>query len=151
MKYLKAIISWIGMVIAGMWGGQRDKAVRRQGVPSIAIATGWSFGWRWQYLGFIWLAIILTMGYGVDSKLGELLGHTEWLIRLVYGLLLSLPFYLFGLWRGLIASCALILAYSIHAGRLCGFMGYDILIEDLVRFGVLGALVIINIIKRRKS
>jgi hypothetical protein len=103
MKWIKAIIAWFGIVISGMAGGQGKlggKAPRRFGIPAIAIFTGWSFGWSWKYLAFLLLIPLLSMGYGVDSHLGAICGHIEWLIRLVYALLLSLPFFIFGLWRG---------------------------------------------------
>ena len=154
MKWIKAITAWFGMVIAGMAGGQGKtggKAPRRFGIPAIAIFTGWSFGWSWKYLAFLLLIPLLSMGYGVDSQLGAICGHIEWLIRLVYALLLSLPFYVFGWLRGVVASVALVIAFQLSLPSLGHISWFgDLLGDDIVRYGVLGALVIFNIMKKKK-
>ena len=147
MKALKAILAWLGIVLSGMYGGQKNKAVRRFGIPAISIGFGLSMGWRWQYLAFLGFIPVLIMGYGVDSVLGGLLGHIEWLIRLVYAMLLSLPFLFFGLFRWVVAAALLVLAFQIHAGSLGVIWGMDILIEDIVRYGVLGGLIVFNVLK----
>ena len=136
------VVEWLGIVISGMVGGQKSKPVRRFGIPSIAIWTAWSKGRGWRCLAFLLLIPTLCMGYGVDSVLGAVVGHTEWLIRLVYALLLSIPFYFFGKWRGILASVSLSIAFAIRAGSLGSIGGFDLLIEDLIRYGVLGLLVI---------
>lgn len=149
MNIVKAVFSWILMVVAGMWGGQRDKAVRRFGLPALAIGTGLSFGWYWKYLSFLLFIPVLISGYGVDSVLGNWCFHIEWLIRLVYALLLAVPFAVFGLWRWLIASALLVIAFQVHAGSMGHLNGIgDLLIEDLIRYGTLSALILFNIIKK---
>jgi hypothetical protein len=151
MKWIKAITAWFGMVIAGMYGGQKNKAVRRFGLPAIATGYGLSVRWDWRYFAFLGFIPVLVAGYGVDSALGNWLGHIEWLIRLVYALLLSLPFFVFGLWRGVWASVLLVVAFQVHAGSLGHIAWFgDLLGDDIVRYGVLGALVIFNIMIRKK-
>jgi hypothetical protein len=120
MKWFKAIIAWVAMVLAGMRGGQKDKVWRRVGFPVIAVSAGWSFGWSWKYLAFLLFIPILSMGYGVDSIMWAWCFHIEWIIRLVYALLLSLPFYIFCLWRGVVASVMLIAACSLSGQGLWG-------------------------------
>jgi len=153
MNWLKAIIAWFGMVIAGMAGGQGKlggKAPRRFGIPAIALFTGWSFGWSWKYLAFLLLIPVLCLGYGVDSQLGAWLGHNEFLIRLVYASLLSLPFYIFGWIRGVVGSVLLVAAFQIHAGSLGHISWFgDVLIEDIIRFCTLAALIIFNIFRKK--
>jgi len=78
--------------------------------------------------------------------------HVEWLVRLAYALTLSIPFIFYG-WRRLaISAIALSLAYSVRAGSL-GFVSWfgDILIEDIVRYSTLGALISFNIFFRQAS
>jgi hypothetical protein len=146
MSIIKAIFAWIAMTVAGMWGGQRDKPVRRFGIPAIAIGFGASMGWNWRYLGFLALIPILSMGYGENSQLGALVGYNEAIIRLIYALLLSTPFYLFGWRRGLVAGALLVCAFQVRAGTMFHIGTYDVLIEDICRFSTLSALIIANIL-----
>lgn len=148
MKIFKAILAFIGMVFSGLWGGQKNKAVRRFGIPGIALFTGFSFGWSWRYLAFLLFVPVLCLGYGVDSVLGGFLGHTEWLIRAVYASMLSVPFVFWGWRRWAFACVALIVAFQIHAGSIASFNGFDILIEDLIRYSTLGGLILYSIIKK---
>jgi hypothetical protein len=145
MKWLKAIIAWFGMVIAGMAGGQGKtggKAPRRFGIPIICLLVGFPAG--------LLFVFPLSMGYGVDSVLGDWLWHIEWLVRLVYALLLSLPFYFAGLWRGVVASVLLVAAFQVHAGSLGHISWFgDVLIEDIIRFCTLAALIIFNIFRKK--
>ena len=155
MKILKAILAFFGMLFAGMAGGQGKtggKAPRRFGLPSIALLFGWSMGWNWRYLAFLLLIPILCIGYGGNSVLGAFVGHIEWLIRVVYALLLSIPFYVFTWKRGVVASILLIIAFAIRAGSL-GYISWfgDILIEDIFRYGVLSGLVIFNVLTFKPS
>jgi hypothetical protein len=62
--------------------------------------------------------------------------------------MLSLPFYFYGWRRGLFASVALISAFQVMAGSLGKIGPFDILIEDLLRYGVLAGLVGFNIVKK---
>jgi hypothetical protein len=71
-------------------------------------------------------------------------------VRAVYAALLSLPFYFSGWRRGLFATVALVAAFQVMAGSLGKIGPFDILIEDLVRYGVLGGLVVFNIVRRPK-
>lgn len=138
---IRRILGVIGMVFCGMAGGQGrlpgGKAWRRFGLPAIAAFVTR----RWQ---FLLLIPILCLGYGVDSQLGAICGHIEWLIRLVYAVLLSLPFLFFGRVRWIIACIALVAAFQVRAGSLWQISWFgDILIEDIVRYGTLASLVVI--------
>jgi len=144
-KLIKWLITIAGSAIFGMWGGQKNKGVRRFGIPSFAVIMAWLSGnLRWKHLSFLLLIPILSMGYGVNSILMSLL-HNEILVRLVYSLLLALPFIFFGIKRWLIASISLGVAFAIRAGSLGQIWGYDILIEDIVRYSVLGFNIALNI------
>lgn len=154
MKWIKAVFIWITGVIAGMAGGQGKtggKAPRRFGLPALAVFSGFSFGWDWRYLAFIGLVPVLIMGYGVNSKLMEVLGN-DTIVRAVYAMLLSIPFVVFGLKRWMFAAVALIVAFQVRAGSLgnISWLG-DILIEDIIRYGVLMALVLFNVMFRKKD
>lgn len=147
MNIIKAIFAVITGVLAGMYGGQKNKAVRRFGIPVIATGFALSIRFRWKYLAFLLFIPVLIMGYGVDSDLGALVGYNEVLIRLLYAVLLSTPFYFFSWRRGLVASVFLIIAFSIRAGSLWhnNWMG-DWLIEDICRYSTLMVLVVINVL-----
>lgn len=144
MKTIKFILAFIGMLISGLWGGQKNKGVRRFGVPLIAVGASQHDGFQWRDLAFLLLIPVLCLGYGENSHLMQLLGN-DTLVRGVYALLLSLPFYFYGFVRGMVASCSLILAFQVRAGSLGTFAGYDILLEDIFRYVVLASLVIFNI------
>lgn len=151
MNVIKSILAFLGIVIAGMIGGQKSKPVRRFGIPAIALGFGFSKGWEWRYLAFLGLIPVLAMGYGEHSILGSLVGYNEVLIRLLYAVLLSAPFYFFGLWRGIVASVLLVIAFAVRAGSLATFGTFDILIEDIVRYVVLGGLVVFNVVFKKRG
>jgi len=146
MKWVKAIFGFLGVLWGGLSGGQGKqggKAPRRFGIPAICLLIGWPVG--------LLLAIPLSIGYGVDSILGNWLGNIEWLIRVVYALLLSLPFLFFGLWRWVWAAILLVVAFQVQAGSLGHLNAFgDILIEDIVRYGTLGGLIIFNVLSNKK-
>lgn len=152
LKNIMAVFAWLGMVIGGMFGGQKEKSVRRFGVPTLA--TGFAIGWngfQWKDLAFLLLIPILVMGYGDKSIIGNLVGHIDWLVRLIYSFLLSLPFLFFGLTRWIISAILLIVAFQIHAGSLghTNWFG-DFLVEDILRYGALATAVLLCVIWRNK-
>jgi hypothetical protein len=146
MQVIKAIIAFFAGVFAGMYGGQKNKAVRRFGLPVIATGFAMSIRFRWRYLAFLLFIPVLICGYGEKSILGAIVGYNEVLIRIIYAVFLSIPFYFLGLIRGCIASVALIIAFAIRAGSLWTFGTFDVLIEDICRYGTLMALVIVNVL-----
>lgn len=77
------------------------------------------------------------MGYGDDSRLKRLFRY-DYLVRIVYGLLVSVPFVILGVYWSLIL---LPLAYSVKAGGFKINEKYDFLWEDLIRFTVIGFLI----------
>lgn len=152
LKIIMAVFSWLGMLFTGMFGGQKEKGARRFGLPTIA--TGFAIGWngfQWKDLSFLLLIPILCMGYGVDSILGAVVFHNEFLIRVLYSLLLSIPFIFYGLTRWVICAILLIIAFQIRAGSLGNISWFgDVLIEDLIRYGVLASCVLLCVIWRKK-
>ncbi len=146
-KTLKIFSTIFAIWGLGAYGGQKNKGTRRFGIPGLAFILSLFDGFQWKDLVFLLLIFPLCMGYGENSILMGFLG-VEWLVRLVYALLLSLPFFLFSWRRGLIASVLLIGAFQIHAGSLGHISWFgDLLIEDIVRYSVLGSLIAFNIFK----
>ncbi len=144
LRLIKAIFTALGIMFAGMFGGQKQKGVRRFGIPGIAILASLGKKFRWKHLAFLLFIPVLCLGYGQDSIFMRFL-HFDFLVRIVYGILLSIPFIVFGLRKWLVALVLLAVAFSIHAGSLGQIAGIDILIEDIIRYGTLGCLIAFNI------
>lgn len=132
----------IGLLVVVFYliGGQINKAVRRYGVPVSLYGMTWasskdkSKAQRIKEIVLLSLIGLLSMGYGQDSKLNKWLKH-DWLVRIVYGLLLSVPLLIIKfVW---FVPIILSGAWSIRAGSLFSFKikdrQFDILIEDIVR------------------
>jgi hypothetical protein len=150
MKIIKAIISWFSMLIAGMYGGQKNKGTRRFGIPGLALLSSWWAGFSVKDLALLLLIPILCIGYGENSFIYGWTGN-DFLTRIIYGFFLSVPFIVYGWWRFVVAAVLLPAAFSIHAGSL-GYADWfgDFLVEDIIRYGVLGGLIVFNIFWRRK-
>lgn len=146
MKWLKAILTALATMVAGMYGGQKEKGVRRFGIPGLAIAMDWKRG-----LPLLLLIPVLAMGYGETSWLMGLIGN-ELFVRLAYSQLLALPFVFYGVRRWLISAILLGIVFQIHAGSLGNipWIG-DILVEDIIRYLTLGILISFNLFFYRKS
>lgn len=141
MKWVKAIFTALATLFLGMYGGQKDKNARRYGISTLGAVIGWKRG-----LPLLLLIPVLVLGYGPNSWIGGFVGGNEVLIRLLYGFLLSLPFYFYGLRRGLVASVSLVLVFQVHAGSLGHIAWFgDFLIEDIVRYLTLGILMAFNL------
>jgi hypothetical protein len=136
MKWIKSILLSLWTTIAGMVGGQKEKGVRRFGIPGATVLMGGFKG-----LPFLLLIPTLVLGYGQSSWLISKL-HFDWLVRIAVGTLLSVPFLFYGIKRWIVSLLLLVGAFSIHAGSL-GYIGWfgDILIEDILRYGILGILI----------
>lgn len=145
MKWIKSILLTLATTFLGMFGGQKNKAARRFGIPGIALISG---GISTRALPLLLLIPTLVMGYGESSWLRQTLGGSDILTRLVYGLLLSLPFLFYGLKRFLAAVILLIIAFQIRAGSLGHIGSFDILIEDIARYSLLGILISFNLFFR---
>lgn len=151
MKTFKLIMAFVGMVISGMFGGQKNKSARRFGLPLIALGISQEDGFQWRDLTMLLLIPVLAMGYGENSVLMGWLG-VDWAVRLVYAVLLSLPFLVYGIKRWGFAVASLIVAFQVHAGSLGHVEWFgDFLMEDIIRYGVLAALVLFNIEERKKQ
>jgi hypothetical protein len=149
MKQLKALLTAVLIMLAGMYGGQKNKGVRRFGIPGLAIIASFVAGFRWKDLAFLLLIPVLCMGYGVDSVYMKIF-KVEWLVRFMYGLTLSIPFIVYGLTRYLVAAISLACVFLIRAGSL-GYITWfgDILIEDICRYSTLGVLIAFNVFYRK--
>ena len=125
------------VTILGMMGGQGmlGKTPRRYGVPIASLLVAIKKK-KYKSLFFVIWMVLLSMGYGIDSKLAKVF-KKDWIVRIAYGLLLSVPLIALGSWYGIVA---LPLAFSIRAG---GFKiwKYDWLWEDFIRYLTLGVLV----------
>lgn len=140
MRWFKAVVTFISITILGMYGGQKEKGARRFGIPGFAIAMDLKRGWP-----LLLLIPVLIIGYGENSWLMDKI-HIEFLVRVAYALLLSIPFYFYGLKRGLVSSVALVVAFQVQAGSLGHWDLFgDILINDLLRYGTLAALICFNL------
>ena len=122
------------VVILGMMGGQFLKPLRRYGIPIAAILASIKRREKRKYW-LISLMVVLSMGYGVDSKLGKLLGGRDWLVRWVYGLLVGGVVALAGFVYGIILMPIAFLFrcnFSFKIGK------YDFIMEDFIRYSTLG-------------
>jgi len=139
-------------MILWLIGGQVAKWARRYCVPTFAILAGLVRYLRdpkrnehaSKILVLIPLIGILSMGYGINSRLGKYL-KKEWLIRLIYAIMISIPLWIYAfitptvpLLNMVYVTAGLAGAFQIHAGKLGTVGTFDILIEDLVRSFVFG-------------
>ena len=143
------------IMILGMWGGQKTKSVRREGIALSSVLVhsiittienkkldkSKKSKRVSKYLILLILSPLLRMGYGENSKLMKVFKY-DWLVRIVYGALLGLPFLVWNIWY---APIVLACAWSVRAGSLgtvkIGKKDYDILIEDMVRYFSLGVII----------
>ena len=121
-----------------MLGGQLFKASRRYGIPISSLIFVLKDKekrkeWRRYALGF--LAFVLSMGYGESSSLSELLGGRDWLVRMVYGLLLGTIIAIAGF---VYAIIIMPLIWLLHLPYSFKIGDYDFLWEDFVRYSALG-------------
>lgn len=137
----------LGVIALGMYGGQKNKGARRFGIPGLAFLASLK-GFKWRNLGLLGLIPLLSMGYGQNSFLA-VLGH-EWLIRLVYAGILSIPFFFWGFKRGVVSFVLLSGAFQIRAGSLGHISWFgDLLIEDIARYFALGICLVL-VLKRKR-
>jgi len=125
----------------GMLGGQKIKAFKRFGIPTVSLAfkvfKESSKKEKKKSLWFLLYGLFLSMGYGESSFIAKICRGADRVTRIVYGLLLSIPLcFLDNFWGILFLP----LAFSIRAG---GFKigKYDWLWEDFIRYGTLGTLI----------
>jgi hypothetical protein len=144
-KWTIGIALVLGIISLGMIGGQKSKGARRFGIPGLGAIVAALSGVGWRSLAILLFMPILVIGYGENSWLMGVL-HSDTLVRIVYAILLALPFFIFGVIRFAIAAPCLIVAFSIQAGSLGSFGGFDFLIEDIIRYGMLGILIFVLMI-----
>lgn len=149
IKKFRFIFTMLSTMTAGMLGGQKGvtKGVRRFGIPSLATLLGFFSKNKKKCWVFTLLAPVLCVGYGENSVLMGWF-NSDFIVRIVYGGLLSLPFLFFGIRKWVFTALSLMIAYSIRAGSLGVIFGMDILIEDICRYGVLGLWVAYNTMKK---
>lgn len=150
MMIVIGIIFVLTIIALGMIGGQKNKGARRFGIPILGFLTAIWQGLGWRSLAILLFIPTLVMGYGENSWLMSFL-HNDILVRIAYAFLLAVPFLIFGLIRFFIALPCLIVAFLIKAGSLGSVGGFDFLLEDMIRYGVLGALIFVLMIFWRKK
>ena len=143
MKWIKSILVFLGTIFLGMLGGQKEKGARRFGIFGFALTLD---GFKKNSWPLVLLILSLVMGYGEHSFLSDKLGGADWAVRLIYALLLSVPFIFYSLKRWICAFILLVVAFQIHAGSF-GHVSWfgDLLVEDLLRYGTLGGLIAFNL------
>ena len=132
-------------IVLGMWGGQRTKGLRRFGIPGLA--TMFALGKdikdkkaRWRHYLLSLLSFILAMGYGKNSFYMKVF-KKDWLVRVMYGFTLAVPFLIIDYKIGLPAMLLLASAWSIRAGKFKINEKFDFLWEDFIRYTTLGCLI----------
>ena len=141
------ILIGLAIVALGMYGGQRLKGTRRFGIPFLSFFSSiFVGGFRWKNLSILLFIPVLVLGYGQNSWLYERLGN-DTLVRLVYSLMLAVPFIFDGIGRLVISAVCLVAVFQVHAGSLFSISGFDFLIEDFLRYGMLAVLIILFKIK----
>jgi len=148
MKKLKYLFTIVSTMFMGMFGGQKKKGVRRFGIPGLGFILNIFSKNKKKAFPFLLLIPILCMGYGTDSFLLDIFKF-DWLVRIVYGATLSLPFLFFGFKRWTLTMLTLAIAFSVRAGNLITFGTFDILIEDMVRYGALGFWIAYNSFEKK--
>ena len=143
---IKNFFSLLTIMFLGMFGGQKKKGARRFGIPFFSILIKFK-ELKFKSLAFLLLIPILCLGYGKNSFLMQIL-RDDTLVRLVYGFILSLPFLFFGIKKWLLSAILLPIAFSVRAGSLGSIGNFDILIEDIIRYGTLGFIIIYHIVRR---
>lgn len=137
-------------IIFGMWGGQHIKGLRRFGIPGLAVT--WAVGKdikdkkaRWRHYLLSLLSFLLAMGYGENSFYMKVF-KKDWLVRIMYGLTLAIPFLIID-WRVGVASCILLpSAWSLRLGKFIIYTNkegktFDWLWDDFARYTTLGCLI----------
>lgn len=145
MKILAGIAFVLTVIILGLIGGQKQKGARRFGIPGLSFLAASFNGLSWRNLPILLLIPTLVMGYGENSILMRWL-HNDTLVRLVYALLLAVPFIFIGLKRFAVAFVILAVAFQIRAGVLFSIGTFQVLIEDIVRYATLGGLIFFNFV-----
>ncbi len=144
---IKNFFSLLTIIFLGMFGGQKNKGARRFGIPFFSILIKFK-RLKFKSLAFLFLIPILCLGYGKNSFLIQVLGN-DTLVRIAYGFILSLPFLFFVFKKWLLSAILLIIAFSVRAGSLGRIGTFDLLWEDILRYGTLG-FIIIYIVGRSK-
>jgi len=142
---------WIVPIVTvmGMIGGQQIKGIRRFGIPGVTALNTTLKIYKerkktvkekdvsyWEY-SLLLLSFLLALGYGENSFLMKVC-KKDWIVRIVYGVLLSIPFLILQFWYApLLLACA----WSIRAGGFKIGKKYDFLYEDLIRYTTLGVCI----------
>ncbi len=149
IKQIKGIFTIISTMLLGMTGGQKSKGARRFGIPGLALTLNIGKKFKLKHLAYFLLIPILCMGYGENSFLMGVF-NSDFIVRIVYGFLVSIPFIFFGIKRWFWTAGSLIIAFIIRAGALGSINGFDFLVEDMIRYGVLGFWIAVNTFKGEK-
>ena len=122
------------VIVLGMMGGQFLKPLRRFGIPIASLTVAYKKK-KYREMALLLLGVVLSMGYGENSRLSKLCGGRDWLVRWVYGLLLG----------GIIAVSGFVyaviimpLVWLLHVPFSFKIGKYDFLWEDFIRYSALG-------------
>ena len=129
----------------GMQGGQWIKGVRRFGIPGIACTFATAKGihekkMKWKLYVLAILSFVLAMGYG-ESSIYMKVFKKDWLVRIMYGLTLSIPFLIIDWKVGLASTILLPGAWSLRLGKFKIYKDFDFLWDDFVRYTTLGCII----------
>lgn len=151
---------WIGIIFVlsimflGLVGGQGKlgkwnvgKGTRRFGIPGLAFLAS-LFNWHWRNLAILLFIPALIVGYGENSGLMGVFKF-DFLVRVIYALILSVPFLFTGLKRWVISAILLVIVFQIRAGVLFSVGTFEVLIEDIFRYSALGILIFFNFLLRK--
>jgi hypothetical protein len=140
MDWWQLLLTYLIIVVLWQIGGQCWKAARRFGIPLVVLISNLrnKKDKKKKYIGIALLSLVLSMGYGVNSKISKLLKplikSSFWLevaIRFVYSLFVCLTCLLIsGAWLPLLFVIG---AFQIRAGGIKLSENYDFLFEDLFR------------------
>lgn len=131
------------VVLFYMLGGQINKLFRPIGVPLTFVGLYWLFYREtWMIsLPCLLYGVILTQGYGVNSKLMKWL-KSEQAVRIVLGIMVATPIpivvALTHNWMALFGFPVIVACSCIRLGSWGKIWNYDILPVDIIRGLVLG-------------
>lgn len=134
------------VIFFGCLGGQLNKLFRPIGIPLSIMGV---YLIKYNHPWFCVLPVLLygfelTLGYGENSKLMKWFKDDR-LVRLIYSSLCCIPLtlcvFLTGNYMALLGTFFILLAFQLEFGSWGKIGKYDVLGDDVVRWGILGVCV----------